>query len=311
MAIPKYFDFFYPILQTLGSDEATKNVKEIRSQVAKAMNISPEDRVVLAPSGSQPLYNNRIGWALTYLKKAGLIASPSRGWYAITNLGLNAYNKVGNKISLQYLEEISTDFVEFRYGNNDTPAKSIAETSLESDDTPEDIMENAFQKINVKIADELLSAIMDQSPHFFERLVVQLLVKMGYGGAFDNAAKVVGKTNDEGIDGIIREDKLGFSSIYIQAKRWDPTTTIGRPEIQKFVGALAGQGATKGLFITTAQFSKDAIDYTRNRTYSTKVVLVDGKMLARLMIENDVGVSPINTYIIKKLDSDYFTEDSE
>ena len=171
-------------------------------------------------------------------------------------------------------------------------------------------MEKSFRKINALLADDLLSAIMEKPPEFFERLVVQLLVRMGYGGAIEEAGMVVGKTNDEGIDGIIREDKLGFSSIYIQAKRWAPDQTIGRPEVQTFVGALAGQGATKGLFITTAQFSKGAVQYAQNPGINTKVVLVDGKMLAKLMIENNVGVSSVNSYVIKRIDTDYFSEET-
>lgn len=172
-------------------------------------------------------------------------------------------------------------------------------------------MEKAHNEMTTMLSDELLNAIMERSPRFFERLVVELLVKMGYGGAFEESGSVIGKTNDEGIDGVIREDKLGFSSIYIQAKRWDPESTVSRPEIQKFVGALAGQAATKGLFITTASFSKEAKNYANNRAYNTKVVLVDGKALAKLMIENGVGVSTVNTYEIKKIDSDYFSEDNE
>lgn len=277
------------------------------------MKLSQEDRAALVPSGAQPTYVNRITWALTYLKKAGLVSSPQRGEYVITDLGLTAYKEVGDRISLRYLEKISPDFVGFRYGSHDSAAGKTQgdQTASAEDDTPEDVMEEAYQKINAQLSDELLSAIMEQSPRFFERLVVQLLLKMGYGGAFDDAAKVTGKVSDEGIDGIIREDKLGFSSIYIQAKRWDPAAIIGRPEIQKFVGALAGQGAAKGLLITTAQFSKEAVQYAVNRAYNTKVVLVDGKALARLMIENSVGVSPINTYVVKKLDSDYFSEGAE
>jgi len=208
-----------------------------------------------------------------------------------------------------YLEK-STEFREFRYGSPDNVKSYDLPEAREEDveNTPEEIIEGAYQKINVSLADELLAAIMEQTPTFFERLVVQLLIKMGYGGAFDDAGKVVGKTNDEGIDGIIREDKLGFSSIYIQAKRWDIGMTVGRPEIQKFVGALAGQGASKGLFITTAQFSKDAKNYAENRAYGATIVLVDGKMLARLMIENELGVSPVMKYTIRKLDGDYFSE---
>lgn len=174
--------------------------------------------------------------------------------------------------------------------------------------SPQDTMDIAFRQINDELAANLLQAIMEHSPQFFEKLVVELLVKIGYGGAFEDAGIAVGQSGDEGIDGIIREDKLGFSSIYIQAKRWNTDTTVGRPEVQKFVGALAGQGAQKGLFITTAQFTKEAKNYVTKQS-ATRVVLVDGEKLAKLMIEYDVGVSTLNTYSIKKIDSDFFDED--
>ena len=177
-----------------------------------------------------------------------------------------------------------------------------------SSQTPQDTLEEAFQRINATLADDLLAEIMKLSPGFFEHMVVRLLMKMGYGGSVENAGTVVGQTGDEGIDGIVREDKLGFNLIYIQAKHWDCEKTIGRPEIQKFVGALAGQGATKGLFITTARFSAAAYDYAQKQ-HTTKVVLVDGAALAKLMIEYNLGVSTEITYQIKRIDSDFFAED--
>lgn len=180
--------------------------------------------------------------------------------------------------------------------------------SLVSSKTPQDILDEAFQQINTTLADDLLSEIMKQPPAFFEHLVVKLLTQMGYGGSVDDAGTVIGQTGDEGIDGIIREDKLGFSLIYIQAKRWDCDKTVGRPEIQKFVGALAGQGASKGLFITTAKFTKEARQYAEKQ-HTTKVVLVDDTTLAKLMIEYDLGVSTEATYEIKRIDSDFFAED--
>lgn len=276
------------------------------------MRITEDDRRIMLPSGKQATYANRITWAVVYLKKAGLIQTVSRGNYRATQDGINTFQKVGIKLNLQDLEK-SKEFVKFRYGTNDENENHQlpTQTLLSIDITPEDSMEKAHNEMTTMLSDELLNAIMERSPRFFERLVVELLVKMGYGGAFEESGSVIGKTNDEGIDGVIREDKLGFSSIYIQAKRWDPESTVSRPEIQKFVGALAGQAATKGLFITTASFSKEAKNYANNRAYNTKVVLVDGKALAKLMIENGVGVSTVNTYEIKKIDSDYFSEDNE
>ena len=181
-------------------------------------------------------------------------------------------------------------------------------TAKVSGKTPQDVLDEAFQQINTTLADDLLSEVMKQPPAFFEHLVVKLLMQMGYGGSVDNAGTVIGQTGDEGIDGIIREDKLGFSLIYIQAKRWDYDKTVGRPEIQKFVGALAGQGASKGLFITTAKFTKEACQYAEKQ-HTTKVVLVDGTALAKLMIEYNLGVSTEATYEIKRIDSDFFAED--
>jgi len=311
MSIPKFFEFLGPTLELL-TDGTIHNINSIRSKVADKMRITEDDRRIMLPSGKQATYANRITWAVVYLKKAGLIQTVSRGNYRATQDGINTFQKVGIKLNLQDLEK-SKEFVKFRYGTNDENENHQlpTQTLLSIDITPEDSMEKAHNEMTTMLSDELLNAIMERSPRFFERLVVELLVKMGYGGAFEESGSVIGKTNDEGIDGVIREDKLGFSSIYIQAKRWDPESTVSRPEIQKFVGALAGQAATKGLFITTASFSKEAKNYANNRAYNTKVVLVDGKALAKLMIENGVGVSTVNTYEIKKIDSDYFSEDNE
>lgn len=311
MSIPKFFEFLGPTLELL-TDGTIHNINSIRSKVADKMRITEDDRRIMLPSGKQATYANRITWAVVYLKKAGLIQTVSRGNYRATQNGINTFQKVGIKLNLQDLEK-SKEFVKFRYGTNDENENHQlpTQTLLSIDITPEDSMEKAHNEMTTMLSDELLNAIMERSPRFFERLVVELLVKMGYGGAFEESGSVIGKTNDEGIDGVIREDKLGFSSIYIQAKRWDPESTVSRPEIQKFVGALAGQAATKGLFITTASFSKEAKNYANNRAYNTKVVLVDGKALAKLMIENGVGVSTVNTYEIKKIDSDYFSEDNE
>ena len=311
MAIPKYFDFFGPILELLQNDQLIGG-KELYSKLADNMGITSDDREVFLPSGKQLTYVNRINWALTYLRKAGLIKTPSRGQHIITPEGKNAFLHSGKAIDLHYLEKYE-GFREFRLGNSEIQSELPFSTGISKaiEDTPEDAMESGFQKINIILADELLNAIMDRSPAFFERLVVQLLVKMGYGGTVEDAGRVIGRTNDEGIDGVIREDKLGFSSIYIQAKRWALDKTIGRPDVQTFVGALAGQGASKGLFITTAQFSNAAVQYAQKPGFGAKVVLVDGKMLAKLMIENDVGVSTQNTYIIKKVDTDFFLEEND
>lgn len=311
MQVPKFSDFFYPVLSAL-SGKGIQTVTEIRASAAISMQLSQDAREQRLPSGAT-VFASRANWALQYLKKAGLVNNPSKGKYQLTEQGAKALRDVGDRINLNFLDQFE-GFREFRFGSSDRAQEEVAVTAdlEEVVETPEDAIESAYAKINNSLAEELLGAIMEQPPAFFERLVVSLLIKMGYGGAFEEAGKVVGRTNDEGIDGVIREDKLGFSSIYIQAKRWEPTKTVGRPEIQTFVGALAGQqGARKGLFITTAQFTKSAAEYAERRTSGATVVLVDGKILAQLMIENEIGVTPTKTYTIRRLDNDFFVEDGE
>lgn len=305
MAVPKFFEFLPVALASL-VDGSEKAVKQIRLECIEQLSVSTEDQNELLPSGRQRTVDNRINWAITYLKNAGLISAVKRGIYTITKEGLNAYNEVGNNLDLAYLER----FEQFRsfHGTPSTVQPSKQHEASPTEDTPQDMFEKAYAQINSALAEDLLTAVMEHSPAFFERLVIDLLLKMGYGGSFDSSGMVVGHSGDEGIDGIIREDKLGFSNIYIQAKRWDPNTmTVGRPEIQKFVGALAGQGASKGLFITTAQFTKEAINYAAKQL-AAKIVLVDGHQLTKLMIEYGIGVSIQSTFTIKKIDSDYFDD---
>lgn len=307
MAVPKFYEFFPFVMKNLSNGEIF-SVKQIRTLVFDNMHLTEEDRSVLLPSGKQRTADNRVNWALTYLRKAGLVERPSTGKYQISLTGKAALQEVGYNITLEYLDKFKS-FREFHMVKPQSGQDSSECINAITDGSPQDTMDIAFRQINDELAANLLQAIMEHSPQFFEKLVVELLVKMGYGGAFEEAGIAVGQSGDEGIDGIIREDKLGFSSIYIQAKRWNTETTVGRPEVQKFVGALAGQGAQKGLFITTAQFTKEAKNYV-NKQSATKVVLVDGEKLAKLMIEFDVGVSTLNTYSIKKIDSDFFDEDT-
>lgn len=303
MAIPKYHEMYRPFLDSLKDGQLHK-FKEVKEYVAAVMDVSEEELKELLPSGKQPMFYNRIGWTRTYLKKAGLINSPSRGVFIITAEGSKLLEENPSIINDDFLMRYE-DFRLFKQpnekGGNNKPIPSIEET-------PQEVLDNAYKMINGNLIEELLAEIMKQSPSFFESLVVKLLEKMGYGGSIEGAGNVVGKSGDEGIDGIIREDKLGFSLIYIQAKRWELSKTIGRPEIQKFVGALAGQGATKGLFISTAQFTKEAYEYA-NKQHTTKVVLVDGKKLAKLMIEYNLGVSSESVYEIKRIDTDFFNEE--
>ena len=311
MAIPKY-DSMYKALLTCLRDMQPHSTKEVRDKMAVNFYVADEERQVPLPSGRQMLFDNRAGWTITYLKKAGLVASPKRGLYQLTEEGKKVVDTDPPVVDNTYLERYDSfkQFVSVQASSGPSqPSKNAIGVDDLSGQTPQDTFDQAYQQINRTLADDLLTEIMQQRPGFFERLVVQLLEHMGYGGSVENAGQVVGKSGDEGIDGIIREDKLGFSLIHIQAKRWDRNTSIGRPEIQKFVGALAGQGASKGLFITTAQFTNEAREYAKKQ-HTTKVVLVDGEALANLMIEYNVGVSTQAVYQIKQLDSDFFGEEN-
>lgn len=306
MPIPDYQTLMLPLLK-VAENKRECSLKEAIEILALEFSLTEQERTELLPSGQAFLFSNRVGWARTYLKKAGLLDSPKRGTLSITPRGLTLLKthpvRVDNKTLKQYPE-----FLEFQnYKREDgEPVPSTDVTPETETQTPEEIIDNAYQRIRKSLAQEIIDTVRSASPSFFERMVVELLVKMGYGGSIKDAGKAVGKTNDEGIDGTIKEDKLGLDIIYIQAKRWQAGNTVGRPELHKFVGALAGQGAKKGIFITTSTFTKEARGYTpRNET---KIVLIDGEELAQLMIDYNLGVSWQRTYEIKRLDSDYFEE---
>lgn len=302
--IPKYNEMYKALLETL-KDKKEYSTKEYRNKVAKLMNISDEEREILLDSGGGNKYNTALNWTSVYLKKAKLIESTKRGVLKITERGLELLATNPNVIDNHTLKNYE-EFREFLNpkGNN----KEFKEEKGQNieEETPQDILEKSFNKINKILQEEVLEEVMRKDPYFFESLVVKLLQKIGYG-TLKNSGKVTKKSNDEGIDGIINQDKLGFDCIYIQAKKWDKDSTVSRPEIQKFVGALAGQGATKGLFITTAKFSDGAREYSQKQ-HTTKIVLIDGMELAKLMIEYNLGVSVENIYEIKKIDSDFFEE---
>ena len=261
--------------------------------------LTKEERKELLPSKTQDVITNRIGWARTYLKKAGLLEDTRRGYFKITERGLSVLSENLEKLSTKYLQKFD-EFIAFREKHTEKDISSEIELTTEA--TPEEMLETGFAKLSENLIDDLLAKIRESSPSFFEHLVVDLLVHMGYGGSFSEAAQVVGKSGDEGIDGIIKEDKLGLDTIYIQAKRWKGV--VGRPEIQKFAGALLGQKASKGVFITTSSFTKEAEEYVSS--VDRKVVLIDGTKLATLMIEHNVGISTVRTFEIKRIDSDYF-----
>lgn len=302
MAVPKFFEFFEAFLKAV-SDGELHSAKDVRNNIAKSMKLTEEDLAETLPSGSQRTFDNRVAWARTYLDKAGLIETPMRGKYHITKKGIRALAS-NEKIDLAYLEKSE----EFKNFHNVTTQNTSIEIQDEKNETPLEILESAHKQYLSALASQLMDEVMKLTPVEFERLVVKLLLKMGYGSGIEGAGMVTQASNDGGIDGIIKEDQLGFSHIYIQAKQWALEQTVGKPEIQKFVGALQGQQAQKGLFITTAKFSSGAIQYANN-LLGVKVVLVDGSALTKLMIKHSVGVSLEQTYDVKKIDSDFFAEE--
>lgn len=298
MSVPKFFEFFEPFLKVV-QDGELHPAKEVRTTIAENMHLSEVDLSEMLPSGKQTVFGNRVNWARTYLDRAGLIETPVRARYRITEEGKKAL-KSGDKIDLKYLERYKS-FVDF---HGVTPTEVGGMNEPERDESPAEILDKAYKQINDALASELMTEVMKLSPTEFETLVVKLLLQMGYGSGIDDAGFVTQASNDGGIDGIIKEDQLGFSSIYIQAKQWAPDHTISRPEIQKFAGALQEQKAQKGLFISTASFS----DGARKSADAAGIVLVDGKQLTKLMIKFNLGVSVEQTYEVKRIDSDFFNE---
>lgn len=301
MTIPNYQSIMLPLLEYAG-DGQEHLLRTAYDDLSDIFNLSVEDREELLPSGRQSTFENRVGWARTYLKKAGLLSSPKRGYFQITQRGSDVLNEKLGAIDVAYLRRFP-EFVEFQTSSNKQSPKPI-DLSEDQGVTPEEAMEASYLKLRSELAGELLETIMTCSASFFERLVVDLLVKMGYGGTRKDAGTAIGRSGDGGIDGIIKEDRLGLDVVYIQAKRWGDT--VGRPEIQKFAGALLGQQARKGVFITTSNYSKAAQEYVS--TIDSKIVLIDGETLAQLLIDFDLGVSPVATYSLKRVDLDYFTE---
>lgn len=299
MQIPDYQTIMLPFLRLL-SDSKEYAFRDTVELLADQFNLSESERREMLPSGQQTVFQNRVGWARTYLKKAGLVESPKRGAVKITERGMQVLNSNPERIDADFLDQFP-EFVEFKKLKREKPT-AISPDQLE---TPEEILENSFQSLRQSLANEILEQIKSSPPSLFEKIVVELLVKMGYGGTLRDAGQAIGKSGDEGIDGIIKEDRLGLDIIYVQAKRW--ANTVGRPEIQKFAGALQGQRAKKGVFITTSDFSKDAHDYAAR--IDSKIVLIDGEQLAQFMIDHNIGVTPVANYEVKRIDSDYFSEE--
>ncbi len=304
MAIPDYQSLMLPLLK-LTVDKKEHSLKDATLLLAKEFKLSEVELAEMLPSARKTRFYDRVGWAGTYLRKAGLLSAPRRGWFQITLRGSDVLGNPPDRITVGFLEQFD-EFVQFRErreknteNGSNTPSQDI------EPQTPEEAIESAYLNIRQSLTDEILQTVKNCSPSFFEQLVVDVLVKMGYGGTRKDAGKAVGKSGDDGIDGIINEDRLGLDVIYLQAKRWE--NPVGRPEIQKFAGALQGQRAKKGIFITTSIFTKEAQEFASR--IESKITLVDGETLSQFMIDYNVGVNSVASYELKRIDSDYFIEE--
>jgi len=304
MAIPKYEDIMLPLLR-FASDGKEHSKSDAVNAMKKEFSVSDSEIEILLPSGRQGLFDNRVAWAKGYMKQAGLIEITKRGFFKISQRGKDVLANNPKRIDKDFLEQFK-EFQDFLNRSKDQSLeKQKGDKVAIENQTPEEIFEASYQSLKQDLVGSLLDNISKCSPSFFEKLVIELLVKMGYGGSIKDAGQAIGKIGDEGIDGIIKEDKLGLDVIYIQAKRWQGV--VGRPEIQKFAGALQGKRARKGIFITTSTFTQDAIDFAKN--IDSRVILIDGNELANLMIDHNVGVAITDAYELKRIDSDYFIEE--
>ncbi len=306
MAVPKYYEFFSPFMACLRDGEV-HTLKEVRTYCAHAFSLTEDDLKEVLPSGAT-VFKDRVGWARTYLKKAGLLYSPSRSNFQLTQAGRKAVQDGTDQITLDYLKQFDSFQQFYCPAKKNESASMSVESGGEESCSPQEAISDALKELHSSLADDLMAEVMKLSSTEFEALVVKLLVKMGYGSGISGQALVTKKSGDEGIDGIITADRFGFDAVYIQAKQWNHDSVVSRPEIQKFLGALAGQGATKGIYMTTARFSKEAQQFAEKQLHS-KIVLVDGAALMNLMIEYNLGVSVMATYEVKRIDYDFFTED--
>lgn len=305
MAILDYQSCMRPLLKAV-EDGQTYKFKDLVDKLADEFQLTDEEKNELIPSGVQTVINSRVGWARTYLVKAQCLETPKKGMVKIAERGKKLLTDYPDKISTKDLQQFE-EFVDFVSSSKKSNKQQETEVVSQQTMTPEEAIDYGTKMLNQDLASDLLSKILSKDDKFFEVLVVQLLEKMGYGGDFEDSSDVVGKTGDGGIDGIIKEDKLGFDTIYIQAKRYTDAS-VGRPELQKFSGALAGKNATKGVFITTSKFADTAREYVKT-LYNQKIILIDGKKLCELMIEYNLGVATNKTIEIKKIDSDFFDEE--
>lgn len=291
-----------PILQLAG-DGQERRLSDAIEQLAQRLTLSDADRNELLPSGQQPRFDNRVGWARTHLGKALLVESPHRGRFRITDRGRAALRQNPSRIDMTFLMQYP-EYAEFR-NRSRRIVNGTDDLAEEPTTSPEESLEASYQSVRATLAQELLERVKQCSPRFFERLVVDLLVAMGYGGSRKDAGQAIGRSGDGGIDGIIKEDRLGLDVVYVQAKRWNDT--VSRPIVQAFAGSLEGARARKGVLITTSQFSPQAVEYVSR--IEKKIVLIDGEQLAQYMIDHNVGVAEVTRYVVKKLDLDYFEEE--
>ncbi|MEW5803073.1 MAG: restriction endonuclease [bacterium] len=304
MSIPDFQSIMLPMLKT-ADNEKVYSLGDMRHILAEKFGLTEDERSALLPSGRQPIFANRVAWSKVYLCQAGLLASPRRGFLQITQRGLEVLQEKPQRIDVKFLYRFP-EFVGFRTSGKKNHTETISPVSSNQEpETPEEALEAAYQSLRMALATELLTYVKAASSQFFEGLVVELLIAMGYGGSRKEAGEAIGKSGDEGIDGIINEDRLGLDVIYLQAKKWEGT--VGRPELQRFVGALQGKHARKGVFITTGSFSSEAISYASQ--IDPKIVIIDGRHLAEFMIDFNVGVTTSATYQLKCIDTDYFEEE--
>ena len=309
--IPSFQEMMLPLLEFL-KDGKEHSMDEAEDYLAKVFKLSDEERHAFYKNNNLRILRNSLGWARTWLNKAGLIDIIRYGHGQVSNLkitqrGLDILKEKPERIDYEYLRRFD-EFVEFMktYGPKTGQKTEEVVNAKISDMTPEQLIEVKINEINNFMRQELMKKVTSSSPHFFEKLVLDLVVKMGYGGSFEDVAELLGRSGDEGVDGLIKEDILGLDKVYLQAKRWT-TGTISRPEIQKFVGALQGKGANKGIFITTSTFTKDALEYA-NSLKGMTLILIDGDKLVDYMLKYNVGVQVKNTIELKKIDEDYFEE---
>jgi restriction system protein len=306
MPVPDFQSLMLPVLSAVADGEVA--APDLRRQVAEKLNLNDGDLAEMLPSGRQTTFTNRVAWANVFLQRAGLIERTGRGRYCATDAGRDLLRESPAKIDIRLLARFSS-FVEWRRrstgeGRSDAPGDSLGST--EASITPDEQIARSYQALTSALASDLLERVREMSPTFFETLIIDLLIKLGYGGGDPTMGKAIGRSGDGGIDGLIKEDALGLDIIYIQAKRYAAGNTVGRPDIQAFAGSLDGVGATKGIFITTASFSAGAREFVSR--IAKRLILIDGVELAQMMVDREVGVRVSATYKLKSIDENYFVE---